>query len=538
MKELTNNRHPSKLAEKSLEYWAVLRSEVSVVPPDHYFHTWLALTALELGRKDLGEELLAEFFALEHQGHIEFNKLALLHIVERHELLLPKVLAEQVAAYLGNGRFSVDFTTHTGNNWLFLRMLVHLKLYLCFGHERDMEDFRTYCDHVVGYADGGMFFDYPPLRSVQTMRAFPLTYSFKMLALLMECLNLLQSNQLEPKRQIILQNLVTESVPLHLDFIAPDGESLYYGRSDNTLFGYANVLAVLARLRSNSRKDRLVAAVHDYIRIHFVTGGILTKATAMSGFRDAYVFDSVYSAYFLGSTLMLEKGCTPLCECPPEAETTVRQTPIGVLVRSPSVFAFITASGCSLPMKGSDFSGYRYTGLSPLKLWRKDLGDARLLDMSRNSLGPLKIEIPLLPLGRGLGTKKLPLIFEDIHINDNGSECKMQGRATPVAMISHALWSRILRRICRNRPNLKRWLLGVPCHGLDITRCVQINYSTGTLSLMDNLPPGRWYYVIPSFWQSKGDIIRRKTLDADVNRLLSSGGRVILSLGFGSETSD
>lgn len=526
----TEKMLPRDLVEKSLEYWAALRSEASLVPPDHYFHAWLALAAFELERENLGEELLAEFFALEHQGHIEFNKLALLHIAERHGAQFSQSLAAQVEDYLGDGRFSVDFTTRTGNNWLFLRTLVHLKLFLRFGREQDLRDFRTYFDHIVNYADGGMFFDYPPLRDAQTMRAFPLTYSFKMLALLMECLSLLQSHQLEPERRHILNDIVKQALALHLDFIAPDGETLYYGRSDNTLFGYANVLTVLARSRPTPRGDCLKTAVLEYIRNQFAKDGILTVATATSGFRDAYIFDSVYSAYFLGTALMLEKGCAPLCESPPENEHAVRQTPIGVLVRSSSVFAFISAKGCSLPNKGSDFSGYRYTGLSPLKLWRKDWGDAGLLVINRDHLGPLKTEIPLLPLGLGFGTKKLPLVFEDVHISDNGTECKMHGRATPVAMISHALGRHILRRISRQRPNMQRWLSGVPCLGLEIARCVQLNYSTGTLSLTDHLPPGRWYYVIPNSWQAKGDKIRRQKLGAGLNRLASSGGRVVLTL--------
>ena len=519
------------LHEKSLEYWAALRSEASLVPANHYFHSWLALAAFELERAELGEALLGEYFTLERRGHIEFNKLALLHIVERHGAALSETLATQVEACLVDGNFSVDFTTSTGNNWLVLRTLIHLKLALRFNRPQDLEAFRAYFDHVMGLADGGLFFDYPPLRDPQHIRAFPLTYSFKMLALFLECLGLLEGHGVDDQRQAQLRELVQQALPVHLAFIAPDGEALYYGRSDNTLFGYANLLAVLARLRPDPQVEQWRVVVRDYIRRHFVKDGILTTAVAAPGFRDAYVHDSVYCAYFIAMTLMSDKGPPPLCEVPQPLAGAMLTTPIGFLVRSSSAFAFISGRGCSLPQKGSDFSGYRYTGLTPFKFWCNNRGDAGLLAVNRGGLGALKSEIPLLPLGRGFGVKLQALMFEEVHISDNGTECKLRGHAAPLTLVAHPTGRRILRHLGRRRPGLRRWLTGVSQGEAEIVRDVYINYATCTLRITDHLPPGSWHYLIPAKATASGDKVRCKTQSPGVNRLTTTGGRVIITLG-------
>ena len=237
------------VVDQNLKKWSSFMEDKSLVPCDHYFHTFFASCFLQ-GAFLEGEKSLEKFFSLKVVGHIEFNKYALILLYSDFQSELKKSnFIIPVTKFLRDGIFSVDETTDTGNNWLTLRMVVHLRLCYFPRQYSDFREFKKYLGiSLQFFHEDGLFFDYPPLQKLNKNRgqlAFPLTYSFKILSLLMEAYEVLIENSLVTALASSLEKTIESALPAHIAHILPSGEALYYGRSDNTLFGYANVFKCL-----------------------------------------------------------------------------------------------------------------------------------------------------------------------------------------------------------------------------------------------------------------------------------------------------
>ncbi|WP_028575403.1 hypothetical protein [Desulfonatronovibrio hydrogenovorans] len=494
------------MANNTFEYWYDRRNDQALVPGSHYFHTWMALAAFELDRMEAGNMLLSGYLNLEKTGHPEFNKHALLLICERHSSAIRADLAERVQSLALSLAFSVDFKTRTGNNWLVLRMFLHLKLYALYSRMQDLEQFRHYFFQMFDLEQGGMFCDFPPpwAEAVKENKAFPLTYSFKIQALFMECLGLLRSLDIEPELQSRLEMFLPKNLVTHLSLIAPDGEALYYGRSDNTLFGYANVLSVLSMLERHQAVESLKTRVWKYIEGKFSRNDTLIRCVPHNGFRDPYVYDSVYTAYFLARTL-LSDTLNPVMDYTQEAEKTVVTLPVGVIVKREKFFSFISSAGCSIPDKGSDFRGYRYTGLTPMKIWHDEGTEEDLLSINRARINPANPELPLLPVYNGPGFKLIPHVFSISEITVHNNGCLISGEAFPVLVLG----SRFLRRICNRIPFIRKVLQGVTIKtGLfKIVRRVAVDAVKKRVTIKDRLGAGTYCYYLSGRWRVDGSSV-------------------------------
>ena len=442
------------VVDQNLKKWSSFMEDKSLVPCDHYFHTFFAYAAFCRGLSSEGEKSLEKFFSLKVVGHIEFNKYALILLYSDFQSELKKTnFIIPVTKFLRDGIFSVDETTDTGNNWLTLRMVVHLRLYILFRDDRDFREFKKYLGiSLQFFHEDGLFFDYPPLHKLNENRgqlAFPLTYSFKILSLLMEAYEVLIENSLVTALASSLEKTIESALPAHIAHILPSGEALYYGRSDNTLFGYANVLQVLHAVNESYGLQR---SVKKFIEANFIYEKKMSMSASSCrvGFRDNYIFDSVYGVYFLAKTLQVPlKPRWKLPKVP-----VVKKTSSGFIIRKETKTVFISGSGCCFPSKGSYFNGFRYTGLTPMALFSSKQANL-LLDFHREKLIFPFSSIYFLPT-LNIGQMAIrPQLFKQIKCIENTDEVVITGRCTYDILITDGVdrkgFYRVLRRLLQGR---------------------------------------------------------------------------------------
>ncbi len=143
-------------------------------------------------------------------------------------------LRRPLADYLLRMPFA-SVTGRTTNNWHAMRAVCLLQRGRALGRPADVEAARR-CLHqdVLPLQDtSGLFADYPPGADGGT-RCTPLPYHAKFCAMLAMFL----ADLPDPEAEAALRRGVTALAKL----CAPDGESLYFGRSCNSLYGYAAAL--------------------------------------------------------------------------------------------------------------------------------------------------------------------------------------------------------------------------------------------------------------------------------------------------------
>lgn len=143
----------------------------------------------------------------------------------------------RLEAYLARMPFA-SLRGHTTNNWHAMRAVCLLQRGLALGRPTDVEAALRCLHHdVLPLQDAaGLFADYPP-RQTPGLPCTPLTYHAKFCAMLATFLAHRPDHQAaEALRRgaLALARLA-----------APDGEALYFGRSCNSLYGYAAALHAL-----------------------------------------------------------------------------------------------------------------------------------------------------------------------------------------------------------------------------------------------------------------------------------------------------
>lgn len=279
------------------------------VPDDHYANSCFAVAGLRAAARSGSESLrqtatrsLQYYLSLgsEKRGHGEFNSLALLELIRdsrqgRYELPVPETQLTDTI------EFESTVDSRQGNNWLLLRGLCHYRLADLYGGWRDRLAFQRIC-RVVKYwtQDDGVVADSPrfPVAPVET----PMTYHAKLATL---CAHL----GVEADNQWLTQTALDGFRALST-IALPSGESLYYGRSENTLFGYATALDGAFRLPSD---ERWLAELRYRLASHVLSSFNPKRATCRPGGElarsvDDYVYDGVYSAYAAMVLLGLSDG--------------------------------------------------------------------------------------------------------------------------------------------------------------------------------------------------------------------------------------
>jgi hypothetical protein len=275
-----------------------------LAPSDHYATTCFAVASFRAfdctdDRRfyDAGEQALRQYLSLPEaeRGHEEFNSFALLEAAEdarrgRYDLPVPE------ATIADRSTYSADLDTREGNNWLLLQALCRVKYASLFGDaENELRQVRRILRIARNWTlDDGIIADEPrwPLAPPQT----PLTYHAKSSMLYGRLADRLSDPELNRRNELHLRAMSR--------LCLPDGELLYFGRSQNTIFGYANAIDALTtgerddgptpewRTDAKRRVTRFLLAEFDAERLDCQPGGL------PDGQRiDGYVYDAVYAAY-------------------------------------------------------------------------------------------------------------------------------------------------------------------------------------------------------------------------------------------------
>ena len=491
----------SSVIENTVHYWFKRRHSQ---PPDHYFHTHLAHACLALNLVDMAHECLSLYFSLKNKGHLEFNKLALLSIITDYPNMISSAMRDQIELEVFNNKFSVNFTTETGNNWLFLRALIHLKIFLLKKNTIELDEFSKYLEHIIAFEADGMFYDYPPQGTSlkKNEPVIPLTYSFKMLAILLEIHNILADNELLQDKNKKLFKLITKSLSVHLAIIAPDGESLYFGRSDNTLFGYANLLYILENINTFGSSSYLNEALSKFVTSNFCENDIIKKCIPYGGYRDNYIYDSVYIAYFISKSLQRHQKTKILTfDISKIKTTTFLETKIGFIFKNKGTFLFVSSHGSKPDGKPDEFFGYRYSGLTPLKvLTERDKGP-KLLSCNRININNVNTNLPFV-------ARQDFFFFSVLHINYDEisktieKKITISSTSTPSIFIKNKILKKIFSILANKLPlyvtsYIKKLFLKKFSH----SRTLIVDFERKLVSIQDvNNKFSPTVYILPKHW--------------------------------------
>ena len=519
-------QRPSLISDKVLKntllYWHKNRH---LAPGEHYFHTFLAYALMSYNMEDMAITELEEYFNIKNRGHLEFNKYALASIYSEYCDTLPLSLKSKIYDFIFDNNFSVSDKTCTGNNWVFLRALIHLKIFLISNEKSELDSFKYYLNFVLKFEHKGMFYDFPPQSMQHKEKVFPYTYSVKMLSILMEIYYLLAESSICPKLQEAVKASIDRCLPAHLRMIAPDGEALYYGRSDNTLFGYGNLLYMLYNITPSSKLIDVRESCERYINENFSQNGILATCLPYSGYKDSYIHDSVYIAYFAAKYIqsqraLKEKSLSVSRESDTHSICTENNS--GFTLQGESFFHFISSEGSSPNDKTTEFFGYRYAGLSPLKLYHHKRQNTCILRLNRKRITDNVSNLPFTPTISYPSIKLNYLKFKNLRSTSNNEVQLISGTSIPDIKINNIYIEITINRVKAVLPPFIRLTLSRIkarfLQKLELNRKISINLIDGRISIEDNYKKRLFTsYILPDSWALTADQIIEKIKLEDCN---------------------
>jgi len=279
------------------------------VGTDQYAQTCFGVAALRAGAATGDESLtragtraLRAYLSVppEQRGHSEFNSFAVSQLYRdredgKYEFPISTDQLTRLVSYQSGIR------TQQGNNWLLLRIVSELELDSLGVQSSSMLLPLWLATARRWVQSDGTIIDQPrlPVAPPET----PLTYHAKM-----TYLSALIARHHAEWEQIALRGARV----LH-EACLPSGESLYFGRSENTIFGYACVVGAISVLTEFGHSDEwlteLAGSTGRYLKTHFDTDEprALPQYGSIEGESiDEYVSDVVYSAY----ASMILTNCT------------------------------------------------------------------------------------------------------------------------------------------------------------------------------------------------------------------------------------
>ncbi len=273
---------------------ACLEQGPSLVPPDHYFSTFSALANVNAFLKTRNPSFLAfaethlrAYLAASPKGHAEFNAVALGFLKRKTESdnevakLAPLVLeCKRLTPALKRAGENVS------NNWLVLGLCARRLWNKSDGGDAIRARLKDW-----QLADGALV-DYP-LAPRREAFATPLAYHAKM-AFWLHWLS-------RETRDAEMEAMAVSATRFLAAFVGPHGDSFFFGRTTDSLFGYVHARLVLGELRN---VDSTIASASDQLNEAWKElrgpDGRLFPVPGMPAVvhgRDFYIFDSVYHAY-------------------------------------------------------------------------------------------------------------------------------------------------------------------------------------------------------------------------------------------------
>ena len=210
--------------------------------PSHHYGTVLFAAAFTLAEHtredtDAGTRAVRYYLGLPSsaRGAHELNNLGLLSVFRgwRDSGFAPG-LRTRLARYLHRMPFA-SLTSQVTNNWHAMRAVCLAQRGLLFGSEGDRRAARMCLRRDVLPLQGsdGLFADYPPAGR-EGDRMTPLVYHAKFCAMLAMFLQEIDDTDAAAA--------LAHGVRAMAQFCAPNGESMFFGRGCNSLYGYASAL--------------------------------------------------------------------------------------------------------------------------------------------------------------------------------------------------------------------------------------------------------------------------------------------------------
>jgi hypothetical protein len=285
-------------------------------------------------------------------------------------------MARQIALYRGKRLVS--------NNWIAMRALNYALRARLAGSPCDRDEAARLWDKVLGWQlPDGLFVDSPD------GAATPVTYHAKFCAML--ALALSETAFRSP----VMQSALRRGLQALARLVSPSGVLVPYGRSRNTLFGYAAAILALRRgawLLNQPEYLELANCLHGRIKQFLRADGhvpcVLNDGEAEREDWDVYVNNPDYNAYAAALLLLanptatrhvstLSAGSSPDTACAgamDQLQPTVCQIGPILTVRLGSLFAALSTEGQAVPFHTPFFSDHRYYGMQPL--WIEQNGEA------------------------------------------------------------------------------------------------------------------------------------------------------------------
>lgn len=430
-------------------------------PDNHYAHTYFALAAIQIYENTsdqswlrAGEKAVEYFLDLpeNRRGHREFNNLAILLMYPRLKKLVDSMPLAKMEGYIENMKFDTD-SIAMSNNWTAIKAVCHALKFKIFGlNEEKKKAEHLMNDHILRYQlDDGFFYDWPN-EVVTESYITPLTYQAKI------CSMLLMYNT------IIKNSNVLDSAIRGLDtlkhFIADDGETFYYGRSNNALFGhisgiYAYEKAAQTVSGNKSAEFRYCATrLFKFIKTwQQEDGHINITPNEYEKERcgwDGYMHSTVYNAYAAGLLLMLSEVKQKQAHQVNAIEKTYYAENAGLLaIREGNFFMSLSTKGQSVPSRVM-FSDPRYYGMNPLSMKYKGYDIILPLPLIKTSLKDTSNPslTGFLPYTKKNDEIYSTRIYDEVKIDINQDSISIFAKGQPTAYIQKILYpSEIRRRI-------------------------------------------------------------------------------------------
>lgn len=400
----------------------------TVAPANHYAATCFSVAAFRAFAftgdeqfREMGTKALDYYLDLpeDERGHYEFNSFALLEAIEdarndRYDLPVDEdVLADRLA-------YSSSFHSAEGNNWLLLQALCRAKYADLFDDRRERRRARRIArlsDEWV--LDDGVIVDYPRRRipPFQT----PLTYHAKSSMMTARLATRLRSSALRDRTGATLRALSRLTLR--------NGEALYFGRSDNTIFGYVCAVDALSSFRANAddapdwseenrgRLVRFLLEQFDPDRGNCQPGHLRDDRR-----MDGYVYDAVYASYaamvLLGLPAISPRSATGRHRSAIGCEHLLDAGLLAARGRSTDL-GLATTGQIRIRIRGSD-PDLRYAGLVPLSFVHDGRAVCPGFPVERAD------SVPFLPVIRHEGANYAPVLW-DARVSRSDSTLAVRG---------------------------------------------------------------------------------------------------------------
>lgn len=362
---------------------------------DNYAHTFLALSNFIIYEEDLDakrlkdiEKILDYYLkipshnkfltkmieVLNHskvihislKGHEEFNNLALLLLYSKlkaNNIKLDEKIMRKLEKYLKNMKFSSKFGSNIPNNWFAIKALCHAIEYKLFNNEKvRIKANELMHNYILKWQlNDGFFYDCPD--DVNTKNyAVVLGYHAKV------CCMLLIYYQYTKDEAVL--RAVEKGLDALANFIAPDGEALYFGRSNNSLFGYATAIYAYEKASEIlEKKKKLYKSCASRLFSHILKRqnekGYITIEPNDNKFGwEKYLHHTVYNSYGAAFLLLLKDVKESLCSEAIEDNVSYAKDAGLVSISYPNMFMTLSTKGQFVLNRSVWFSDLRYSGMN------------------------------------------------------------------------------------------------------------------------------------------------------------------------------